>query len=123
ELQPCGLRHAARVPRRIPDDLDLHLADTGDALDLAPDVFFEHVAHAAAGRGHGHVDLDTLPAFRQRYRLAAVDETEVDEIYGDLRVEHRPELLPDAFFLEGAFDHRRRRGSRRSVLAERVGIL
>src|SRR6267378_3146203 len=62
ELEPGRVRHPARVPGRIPDDIDLHFLDSGDALDLAPDVLLEHVAHSAARRGHGHRDLDPVAA-------------------------------------------------------------
>jgi hypothetical protein len=46
-----------------------------------------------------------------------------NQVDGDLRVEHCPELLPDPFFVEGTFDHWRRCSGSRSALAERVGIL
>src|SRR6266849_8132975 len=121
ELEPGSVRHPARVPGRIPDDLDVDPPDAGNALHLAPDVLLEHVAHAAPGRGHGHLDLDPVAALRQRHGLAVIDEAEVHEVDGDLRVEHRPQLLPDPLLIERAFACRGLHGG--WPLAERVGVL
>src|SRR6266849_2619590 len=121
ELEPGGVRHPGRVPGWIPDDLDVDPPDAGNALHLAPDILLEHVAHAAPGRGHGHLDLDPVAALRQRHGLAVIDEAEVHEVDGDLRVEHRPQLLPDPLLIERAFACRGLHGG--WPLAERVGVL
>src|SRR5260370_20385562 len=121
ELEPGRVRHPARVPGWIPDDLDLDFPDAGNALHLAPGVLLEHVAHAAPGRGHGHLDLHPLAALRQRHGLAVIDEAEVDEVDGDLRVEHRPQLLPALLLVELAFARRGLGGC--WPHAESVGVL
>src|SRR5260370_2638571 len=120
ELEPGRVRHPARVPGRIPDDLGVHLPDAGDALHLPPDVLPEHVAHAAPGRGHGHLDLDPVTPCRQRHGLALIAEAEIDDVDGDLRVEHRPELPPDPLLVERAFARSGLHSGCCGALAERV---
>jgi hypothetical protein len=51
-------------PGWVPDEVDLDVLDAGHVEDSAGGVGAEHVAHPAAWRGHGHVDLDAPGAER-----------------------------------------------------------
>src|ERR1700676_3906188 len=49
------VRHPALLPRRIPDDRDLDLADTGHARDRVLDHDGQFLRRRAVGRGQRHI--------------------------------------------------------------------
>jgi hypothetical protein len=67
---------------------------------------FDHIGHAAAGRGERHADIDAVAAGVKLRRCGRVDETEVDDVDGNLGVAHGPQLLQDHFLAEGSGDWR-----------------
>ena len=69
----------------------------GERFDFRFHVRGEDRAHAAAGGGEGHLDLDVLRAVGV-FELAEVDEAEVDDVDGDLGVVAGLELVPDQLF-------------------------
>ena len=64
ELQARRVRHAARVPRWVHDQLDMALADTRDGANLHFGVVLQDVAHAAAGGRQRHLARHELRARR-----------------------------------------------------------
>jgi hypothetical protein len=96
------------VPGRLPGDADIGGADAGDEEDFAFGVFGNRGAHAAAGRGERHGDVDFVGgAFGRcrggnRFDVHGVNEAEVDDVYGDLGVVNFFELVPDGFGVGGA---------------------
>src|ERR1700683_3837225 len=102
ELELGGFRHAAFVPRRIEDDIDLDFAHLGQGGEFALDFSLDHVRHCAAGRGQRHADRDPLAAGFGIARGGFVDKAEIDDVYRNLRIAHGLELLPDHFVPEGA---------------------
>src|SRR5215472_16698058 len=121
ELQLRGVGHHLQAPRRIEHDLDVGLAHVRHGHELRLDVFAEDVAHAAARRGEGELDVDLLATVRERRQGAAIDEAEVHDIDGDLGVVARAELVPDE--LLGGLARLRRDVRRDDRLADRVGVL
>src|SRR5690606_5736245 len=61
---------------------------TGHPLDCSDRVLPEHVAHPAAGCGHGHVDVDQPVAVVVDDLLTAVDEAELHDRHRYLGVVH-----------------------------------
>src|SRR3984893_4255009 len=106
ELQLGSFGHPACVPGRIPDDLDVDLGNAGNRLHLRACVLFQHIAHSAARRGHGHLDLDPVATVGEQVRLAHVDEAQVHDVDRNLRVENRLERLDHLLQLEGPRFHR-----------------
>src|SRR6478736_3087026 len=84
ERKPRLVRHAARVPRRIEHEVDLHLPDTGDGGDGVLHPARHVTRHGAAWRGERHVHLDI--AFG--VDVEAIDEPKLVNVDRDLRVEH-----------------------------------
>src|SRR5680860_1433568 len=101
ELEAGGLRHPVLAPGWVPDQLDVDVTDAGNGLDRGACVFFEDVAHAAAGSRHGHLDLDAVGAVGERLCLAEVDQPQVHDIDGDFGVEDVLELRDHLIQFEG----------------------
>src|SRR5690606_41299215 len=77
-FQARGLGHHALVPRRVEYQLDVGLGDRRDHLQLAAYVVDQDLAHAATGRGQGHLHLDHPLALAQRTQHGLVDQAKVD---------------------------------------------
>src|SRR3569623_1405376 len=124
-LQARRLGHATLVPLRLKHQLDVDVGDIGHALHFAGDVGLQDGAHAAAGRGERHLDVDAVAARGQWHDVAVVDEAEPDDVDGNLGVVAGGELGPYQFFVDAAVTAARGGvdGLVVEVLAERIGIL
>lgn len=109
------------VPGRVPDDLDDSFFHAGKVKKFLLGVAGDGCTHAAAGRGQGHLDGDEAVAAGQRLDVKIIDETEVDDVDGNLGVVTGFESFPDEFFVGGTFGDGAG-GSGRGFEAESVGI-
>ena len=64
KLELGCIRHEAGIPRRIEDDFNMNLLDTGQPREPALHVGLEHVAHTTTGSRHGHFDMNPVHALR-----------------------------------------------------------
>ncbi len=85
-LQPRLVRHHALVPRRIKDEIDAHISHGWYYCNFFLSVLHEDLTHAAARRSQSHVDADRSLTVRGRGYITAVDQTEIDNIDGNLGV-------------------------------------
>ncbi len=54
ELEFCGIRHPVAIPRWIPDDVDLHVGDTGHLRDLSLHFTGQRLRGGTGGSGERH---------------------------------------------------------------------
>src|SRR6267154_4941122 len=94
-LQPRFVRHHGLVPRRVEHQFHVGSRHSGNDFDLAAHVLDQDLAHAAAGRGQGHLDVDVAGRIVVPGDLALVHQPQVDNIYRDLGVVASLELPPD----------------------------
>src|SRR5437899_4543681 len=124
ELQLGRLRHHARVPRRVEDQLDVDGHDAPHGDDLALGVGLENRPHATARGCQRHLDLGLVTPLGQRRDRAVIHQPEVDDVDGNFRVEAGAQLIPDQLLEvlrpRGAGARRRRRGA---LEAEGVDVL
>src|SRR5206468_4615265 len=92
-----------RVPRGVPDDLDVGIGYARKVEQLHAGIGGDRCAHAAAGGGQRHLDVDPLSGVLG-CDAEIVDEAEVDDVHRDLRVVAGPEHAPD-LLLEVAARH------------------
>src|SRR5258708_27284209 len=96
------------VPRWVPGDADVGGADAGDEENLALGVLGDRRAHAATGRGERHVDIYLEAALVLLGDVHVIDEAEVDDVDGNLRVENLAQLVPDGLGVGRAASERGR---------------
>src|ERR1700681_3823263 len=94
-LQPRLIRHHGLVPRRVEDQFHVGSRHGRNDFDLAANVLDQSLAHAAPGRGQGHLDLDVAGRIVVPGDFALVHQPQVDNVYRDLGVVASLELLPD----------------------------
>jgi hypothetical protein len=124
ELHFAGFGDHGLVPWGVPDELHGGFVYAGEGLDLGLGLLGEYGTHAASGGGEGHLDGDLCAAICGGGDLAIVDEAEVDDVYGDLGVVAGFQLIPDFFFVDGAFGMEGIPGAAGlDVDAEGVGVL
>ena len=70
ELEAGRLRHHARAPGRVPDQVELHVRDARDSARLGLDLGRQRLGHGAHGRGERHADLHAPPRPRRGRRSA-----------------------------------------------------
>lgn len=83
------------IPRWFPRDADVGGGDTGDEENFAFRVFGNRGAHAAPGSGERHRDVDLVAALVDLRDFHAVDQAEVHDVDGNLRIENFAHLIPD----------------------------
>src|ERR1700694_2597978 len=88
-------RHGARVPRRRPGQVHLHIAGAGEAGANPVDLALQHRTDGTAGAGQRHFDLDVVLV-----DVDVVDQAEVDDVEPDLGVDDHLEGLPDLVGLD-----------------------
>lgn len=71
----------------------MHGIHAGGLADRLPYVVCNHVSQRAAGRGERELDLDRIVG-----NLDVVDQTEIDDIQADFRVDYSFESLEDSAF-------------------------
>src|SRR4029450_12822447 len=58
ELELCGVRHPVPIPRRIPDDIDLHVGYFGDFRDALLDLTWQELSGRTCRRRQSHPNTD-----------------------------------------------------------------
>jgi hypothetical protein len=86
--------HALGRPRGIEGDGDLDLAHTGQAPDAGLGFAAQDLGHAAGRGGHGHQHLHPVPARGQRRGAHGIDQAQLDDVDGYLRVVALVQLPP-----------------------------
>src|SRR5882757_5139285 len=94
-LQPRLFRHHGLVPRQIEHQFDIGPGYRRNDLDLVAHILHQDLAHAAAGRGQGHFDVDRARRIFVLADIALVNQPKVDDVYRDLWVIASLELAPD----------------------------
>ena len=84
---------ALRRPGWLPNQIHRRLAEAGNAGEAVAHRIQNKSMGRAAGRGHRHVDLNALFGFEAGRvgvvkEFDAVDEAEIDDVDGNLRVVH-----------------------------------
>ena len=74
KLELSRIRHEAGMPRRIEHDFNMNFRDTGQPRELALHVGLEHVAHAATGSRHGHLEMNPVPTLLQGCDVTRVNQ-------------------------------------------------
>ena len=87
------------MPRRFEHDVGMNFPHRWQLRQFALDIGPQHVSHAAAGCGHGHVDFDLLAAFNCR-DLTRIDESQIHHVDRDFGIENRFQLVPNQLFAE-----------------------
>src|SRR4029450_11641008 len=82
EHGPRFIRYAARVPGRIPYDVDLDLAHAGNTRHRVLDHSRQLLRRRTVGRGERHIDRDRA-IIRD---IDLVDETQLVDVGGNLRI-------------------------------------
>src|SRR5262245_49926889 len=118
-------RNPLRGPWWIPDHLDIGFLHTGQIEQLELRIRRDRRTHAAALSGERHLYFDSVRCFGQWPDLHFVNQAEVDDVHGYLRVIAGFQDLPYTLFQ--GFTGQRLRGSgllfRRDGLADGIGIL
>lgn len=86
--------HHVAIPFGLEHKVDAHIFDAGYARSLDAHVFHDEVGSGTVGRGEGHVDVEQTVVGQ----VYIVDETEVVDVDGNLRVVDRFEHFDDLFF-------------------------
>src|SRR5882724_4918626 len=94
-LQPRLIRHHGLVPRRVEDQFHVGPRHGRNDFNLAAHVLDQGLAHAAAGRGQGHFNVDRAGRIVVLGDFTLVHQPQVDNVYRDLGVVASLELLPD----------------------------
>ena len=68
------------MPRRIEHDLRVNFLYVGKPRELALNVRPQHVTHPAAGGGHRHLDVDSVPSVFARLNSAGINESEIHDV-------------------------------------------
>src|SRR5437588_7886328 len=88
---PAGvLGHSVRGPWRVVDDLHPSVLDARDLEQVLAHVGHHLAGHRAAEGGEGHLDVDALLLLVD---VDLVDQSQVDDVDRDLRVEALVQLL------------------------------
>src|SRR5215469_8583557 len=122
-LQACSLGHHALVPRRIEGELDACLADRRDPSKLVAHVINQDVPHAAARGGEGDLDVHRPCAVLVLLYVAIVDQAEVDDVDGNLRIVAGAHLFPGKTLHVLGVRIRWQLGGLHCFLADRIGIV
>src|SRR5947207_1305962 len=98
ELHPARFADRILVPRRIPDELHISFIDAVYAENFALRIVRDCRSHPAARRGQSHFYLHSCSAIFFFAQATVVDQTEINNVNGDLGIVTLPELVPDVFF-------------------------
>src|SRR5512132_1004444 len=82
EFEARRLRHERRIPRRIPDQLDLGVGDALDGAQLGLDLAGDDARHRAARRGQSHLDSNDAVVGD----VDVVDQAEFIDTHRNLRI-------------------------------------
>src|SRR6202165_6045037 len=122
-LQTSFVRHHGLVPGRVEHQFDIRSRNRRDYLHFVAHVLDQYLAHSAARRRQGHLDVDRAGRIFVLADIAFVNQPQVDDIDRNFRVIASLELLPhdvlDVFFRSA----RRHLGRRCRGLADGVRIL
>ena len=97
ELHSAGFADHVLVPRRIPDELHVGFIDAVYAQNFALRIVRDCRSHSATGRGQSHFYFDARSAIFFFAQATIVDQTEINNVNGDLGIVTLPELVPDVF--------------------------
>src|SRR6202011_1169333 len=84
ENEACLVRHPVRRPRRIPYQIDVHDADTGNAGDRILHHLRQFAGRRTVRRGQGHHHIDAAVVLE----VDLVDQAELVDVGRNFRVEH-----------------------------------
>ena len=100
ELHLADFADHCLVPRWVPNEFNVSIADAGDAEHFLLGFGGDDGAHAAAGCGEGHFDGDARAFAFGLLDVAIVDKAEVDDVDGDFRIVTGLELIPDFLLID-----------------------
>src|SRR5437773_4866572 len=82
ELQPGCLRHLARVPNRLPHDINLDVAHARNRLDLLPYLDRQRARDRTVRRSEGHLDVNLARGLHSD----VVDQPELVNVHRNLGI-------------------------------------
>ena len=95
ELHLALLRDEVLGPGRIPDDLDVGVANSGNPKETALGILGNGRPHATTWRSESHVDMNEVAVLTNLVDVHTVNEAEIHDIDRDFGVENVSELLPE----------------------------
>src|SRR4051812_28544981 len=90
------------MPGRVPNDFDIGFFHTGQTHKALLGIASDHTTHAAAGGGESHFHRDRASAGGKWDDFHVIDETEIDDVDGDLGVVTGFERFPNGLFIDWA---------------------
>src|ERR1051325_5940395 len=94
------LGHHARMPRRIPNDLHIHIRDAVKSQQRPLHALRNAFMHWTARRGERHLDDDA-----RAVDLHAVNKAEVNDVAAEFRVNDLTQRFEDEFVSDGLSSH------------------
>src|ERR1039458_2974525 len=94
---PAYFGHHRGMPRRIPNDLNVHVVDAFEAKQNIFHAFGDAVVHRAARRGERHRHRQFSVGVSE-----AINEAEVHDVDADFRVNHLAQGFEDKIVVSGA---------------------
>src|SRR5579871_2503174 len=82
--------HKSRMPLRLKDDLHADFSYFRQLGELSLHICLEDSTHAAAGRSHGHLNVNQMAALFVGSNSAGVNQAQVGYVDGNLRIIHGP---------------------------------
>src|SRR6516164_1868484 len=122
-LQPRRFGHHALVPGRVEGQGHACFAHGRNASDLVAHVVHQDIPHAAAGRRERDGDVHRPCAVLVLGDRAIVDQPQIDDVDGYLRIVAGAHLLPGEMLYVIFAGVRRQLGRLDRLLADSVGVL
>src|SRR5882724_4050808 len=97
KLHSPGFTDHVLIPRRIPNELHIGFIDAVYAQNFALRIVRDRRPHPAARGGQSHFYFHSCSALFFFAQATIVDQSEINNVNGDLWVVTLPELVPDVF--------------------------
>ena len=89
QFEPCLIGHHIHAPRRLPNQLNIHMFDAGQGFNGLGHPAGHFTGDRAAGRGEGHGNFH-LGVLIDVHRI---NEAKIENINGNFRILHRADAV------------------------------